>query len=46
VASKLRKSLTLMRAVFIDILEIPELNGRFLHNQFSDPESDCGRLLG
>jgi len=43
VASKLRRSLTLMRVVFIDTLAISEPDGRFLHNQCSDPESDCGR---
>jgi len=43
VASKLRKSLTFVRVVFIDTLAIQELNGRFLHNHCSDPESDCGR---
>jgi len=46
VASKLRKSLTLVRVVFIDTMAIPELDGRFLHNHCSDPGSDCGRLLG
>jgi len=46
VASKLRKSLTLMRIVFIDTLAIPELDGRFLHNHCSDRGSDCGRSLG
>jgi len=46
VASKLRKSLTLMRIVFIDTLAIPELDGRFLHNHCSDPGSNCGRSLG
>jgi len=46
VASKLRKSLTLMRIVFIDTLVIPELDGRFLHNHCSDPGSDCGGSLG
>jgi len=46
VASKLRKSLTLVSVVFIDTLAIPELDGRLLHNHCSDPESDCGRLLG
>jgi len=46
VVSKLRKSLTLMRVVFIDTLAISELDGGFLHNQSSDPESDCGRSLG
>jgi len=46
VASKLRKSLTLMRVVFIDTLAISELDGGFLHNHPSDPDSDCGRLLG
>jgi len=46
VASKLRKSLTLMRGVFIVTLVITELNGRSLHNHCSDPESDCRRLSG
>jgi len=46
VASKPRKSLTLMRVVFIATLAISELDGRFLHNHCSDPESDCGKLLG
>jgi len=46
VASKLRKSLTLVRVVFIDTLVIPELDSRFLHNHGSDPDSNCGRLLG
>jgi len=46
VASKLRKSLTLMRVVFIETLAISELDGRSLHNHFSNPESDCGRLSG
>jgi len=46
VASKLRKSLTFVRVVFIVTLAIPELDGRFLYNHCSDPESDCGRLLG
>jgi len=46
VASKLRKSLTLVSVVFIDTLALPELDVRFLHNHFSDPESDCGRSLG
>jgi len=45
VASKLRKSLTLRRIVYIDTLMISGLDGRFLHNSCSDPEPDCGRLL-
>ena len=45
-ASELRKSLTLVSVVFIDTLAIPELDGRFLHNHYSDPGSNCGRLLG
>jgi len=33
--------------LFADVvLAIPELYGRFLHNHFSDPESDYGGLLG
>jgi len=35
-----------MRVVFIDTRAISELDGRSLHNHCSDPESDCGRLLG
>jgi len=46
VASELRKSLTLVRVVFIDTLALSELDGRFFHNHCSDPESDCGGLLG
>ena len=46
VASRFRKSLTLVRVVFIDTLAIPELDGRSLHNHCSNPESDCRRLLG
>jgi len=39
------KSLTLVWVVFIGTLAIPELDGRFLHDQLADPEPDCGRLL-
>ena len=46
VASKLMKSLTLVRVVFIGTLAIPELDGRFLHDRWTNPESDRGRLLG
>jgi len=46
VASKLRKSLTLVRVVFIGTLAISELDGRFLHDHTSDHGPDCGRLLG
>jgi len=46
VASKLRKSLTLVRVVFIGILAIPEPDGRFLHDHCFNPESNCGRLSG
>jgi len=46
VASELRKSLTLVAVVFIGTLAIPELDGRFLHDRWANPESDCGRLLG
>jgi len=28
------------------MLAIPKLDGRFLHNRWADPGSDCGRLLG
>ena len=45
VASKLRNSLTLVGVGFINTLAIPELDGRFLHNYYSDPECDCGRSL-
>ena len=45
VTSKPRKSLTLVRVVFIDTLAIIELNGEFLYNLCSDPESDCRRSL-
>ena len=46
VVSKPMKSLTLVRVVFIDTLAIPGLDSRSLHNRFSNPGSDCGRLLG
>jgi len=46
IASKLRKSLTLVRVVYIDTLAILEPDARFLYNHRSDPGSDCGRLLG
>jgi len=46
VASELRKSLTLVTVVLIGNASIPEHNGRFLHNHYSDSELDCGRLLG
>jgi len=46
VASELRKSLTLVRVVFIDTLALPELDVRFLHDHWADSRSDCGRLLG
>ena len=46
VASKPRKSVTLVRVVFIDTLVIHELDDRFLYNHCSDPRSNCERLLG
>jgi len=46
VASKLRTPLTLVSIVFRGTMAIPELNGRFLHNDLTNPESDCGRWLG
>ena len=46
VASELRKSLTLVRVVFIDTLALPELDVRFLHDHWADSGSDCGSLLG
>ena len=44
-ASELMKSLTLVTVVFIGTLAIPALYRRSLHNQSSDPESDCGVLF-
>jgi len=32
--------------VLNSVLAITELDGRFLHNHLSDPESDCGRIFG
>ena len=46
VASEPMKSLTLVRVVFIDTLALPELDVRFLHDDWADSESDCRRLLG
>jgi len=46
VASELRKSLTLVRVVFINTLALPELDVRFLHDHWADSGSDYGRLLG
>jgi len=46
VASELRKSLTLVRVVFIDTLALTELDVRFPHDHWADSGSDCGRLLG
>jgi len=46
VASRSRKSLTLVKVVFIETQAIPELDGRSLYNQCSNPEFDCGRLFG
>jgi len=43
VASKLMNPPTFVRVVF---LKVPELDGRFLHNCWTDSGSDCGRLLG
>jgi len=45
-ASEPRKSLTLVGVVFIGTLAIPELDGRFLHDRWTNPESDCWRLSG
>ena len=39
-------SLTLVGVVFKGILTIPERDGRFLHNRFAYPRSDCWRCLG
>ena len=46
VASKPRKSLTLVRVVLIDTLALPALDVRFLHDRLADSGSDCGRVLG
>jgi len=46
VASKLMKSLTLLGVVFIGTLAIPELDSGFLHDRWTNPDSDCGRLSG
>jgi len=46
VASKPMKWLTLVGVVFIGALALPELDVRFLHDRWSDPGCDCGRLLG
>jgi len=46
VASELRKSLTLVRVVFIDTLALAELDVRSLHDRWAESGSDCGRLLG
>jgi len=32
--------------VFIGTVAIPDLDGRFLHDRWANPESDCGRLSG
>ena len=45
VASRSRKSLTLVKVVFIETWAIPELDGRSLCNQCSNPEFDCRRLF-
>jgi len=46
VASKPMKLLPLVGVVFIGTLAIPELDGRFLHNRGTNPESDHVRLSG
>jgi len=45
-ASELMKSLTIIGVVFLGPLVLTELDVRFLHDLWADPESDCGRLLG
>jgi len=40
------KSLTLVGVAFRGTLAIPELDGRLLHDRWTNPESDCGRLSG
>ena len=39
-------TLTLVRVIVLHTLALPELDIRFLHNHYSDPLSDCRRLLG
>jgi len=46
VVPKLMKLLTTMRVVLIGPLAIPGLNGRFLHDRWTKPGSDCRRLSG
>ena len=46
VACELRRSLILVRVVFIDTLVLPELDVRFLHDHWADSGSNCGGLLG
>jgi len=45
IISQLMKSLTLVGVVFIGILTIPELDGRFLHDHWTNHGSDCEVLL-
>jgi len=46
VTSKPMKSLNLAGVVSIGTLEIPDLDGRFLHDRWTNPECDCVRLSG
>jgi len=46
VTSELRKSLILVRVVFIDTLALPELDVRSLHDHWAYSGYYCGRLLG
>jgi len=46
VASEPRKSLTLVRVVFIDTLRLTELDVRFLHDHVANSGSDSRGLLG
>jgi len=46
VGSKPMKSLTLVGVAFRGTLAIPELDGRLLHDRWTNPESDWGRLSG
>jgi len=43
VTSKLMNPPTLLKAVY---LQVPELDGRCLHNHKADSASDCGGLSG
>jgi len=46
VASEHMKSLTIMEVVFLGSLALTEVDVRFLHDLWADPEPDGGKLLG